>query len=187
LPPYQLAVATLRNEIIGLADSCDKRLKEADSALVLGHHSFGFENKKRTYNAYFAWFNRTNSRLKETVAAVQVVVYNFMQYQKSNADLVGARRIRNQFEETFQNLLAVYTEVRKAEPPNLFMKPHEIYKNGVHSMIIDYVSFLRDLEGALENSATGGPKRSLNFNMSLKIEGFNEALKEARRKLFWKL
>jgi hypothetical protein len=172
-PTSQVAVANLRNELVGLASSLEKKLQEAETGLVLDTMTFGDEHRLRTYTAYFDWFKKTNSRLQETFAAIMAIISNFNEFQRGAADLSGARRIRAQLEEVFQHLMSTYGQFRKARPPQILANSHEIYKNAIRLFIVDFVDFVKRSEEALEKG-----EKQVNFKMVLHADEFSRVIEE---------
>jgi hypothetical protein len=181
----QIAVVTLRNELAGLANDFESRLKGEESSLILDGKAFGNENLAHTYKAYSDWLVGITGKFSEIPPAIMVLFQNCNEFPKGDADLVSARRIRAKFEEVFRHLLSIYGQIRRSRPPRARAPSHELYRKGVLSFIVDYVNFIKTFEEALER----GGKQSLSFPMVLHFEEWqqeidkeNTMIREMRRK-----
>jgi len=172
----QLAVGVLRDEVTGLADSFEKRLKETDTELLLERTTFGDENRLRTYKEYRKWVSRSTVKVSDSLSAIVTVYNSVNEFQKSDADLSGARRIRNQIEEIFNHLISVYGQIRKTKPPQLFNKSHEMFKNDIHAFVIDFVKAQRMVEESFEKGMS--EHQTVKINLRLSVDDYKQASDE---------
>lgn len=181
--PSRLAVAMLRNEIVGFASQFEKSILNLDSSInLMGKKTLGTDLNERTYKKYREFLTRVLGRIDlATKASLQLGqdTSSFLRSPAPEPEIV--RKIGREYRESIQFLLETYRETCDLVPLPRFSQTHEILKDMLRNYLKDFQSYMRQLEDILEKGVSG------NIDYHIRVTRTNEmttAFNEAWKKRF---
>jgi hypothetical protein len=179
--PSVLAVGMLRNEMAGLGKVFENLFRNVDTELTIRKRTFGREMNKRTWDSYKDFCLDLIERINQSITALNTIFRSFNNFLHSNPPQpVDSRILRSQLNDLVNHLLEILKDLKHSSPPEECIKIHEKYQEIVHKYLVNFGSFLQQLEEELERGWTKG----VVFEYTIDTNEISLAIESARPEIY---